>query len=502
MKKLVLIIISVLFFFFFLNINSAISDECEPCDDNCTWQSPYNPPYSYGPENERHIVSGVTYGNSTCYFEVRFKMSECYCPNLKRELFIESIEFFSGGDCDNIPKEMIISRAIQQLLYESSVIFDISNPGTPFDIVIKVPSCLKKSSTRIYLDDCNDECCETTYTLQLTNEQGQPPNSVVILDKTTNDPGANCPGLIESQCQNICETNDVPLGPLFPDYNFSCPSGDPCETNWDTRPKVQSFTIGNCTFAAYFYTRDNCYDYNLQRYLKEIKIQKVVLVTPGCSPLPSNATILNTAWKKILREPERWFSLDPQGYVLIHNRMYTCWININNRLLLPCNQYACCWCSHWIRRTGTYPEYEYRAMKEKPGDIPAPEPPSNNEYCENGCSDYCSSANIGNNVLLSRINSYLEESNISFNEEYFIVNPNPAENILKISMNLGIKNEIDITISDILGNKKYFMQFNREKGLNEIIINLEEFNPGTYYYFIKYINNERLNKVGKFIIIK
>lgn len=262
MKKIKLIL-SLLIFFCFILPKPTISAECEPCDENCTWQAPYNPPYSYGPENERHVVSGLTYGNSTCYFEVRFKMSECYCPELKRELFIESIELFGGGDCGNIPKDMIISRAIQQLLYESSVIFDIDNPGYPFDITIKVPSCLKKSFTSIYLDDCNDDCCETVYTLQLTGNQDQPPNSVVVLDKTRNDPEAYCPGLTQNQCQNVCESNDVPLGPLFPDYQFSCPSGDPCETEWDTRPKVQTFTIGSCIFAAYFYTRDNCYDYNL-----------------------------------------------------------------------------------------------------------------------------------------------------------------------------------------------------------------------------------------------
>jgi hypothetical protein len=69
-------------------------------------------------------------------------------------------------------------------------------------------------------------------------------------------------------------------------------------------------------------------------------------------------------------------------------------------------------------------------------------------------------------------------------------------------MHIDVKTEIDITISDLLGNKKYFLHGHREKGLNEIIINLEEFNPGTYYYYIKFNNNERLNKAGKFIIIK
>lgn len=501
MKKIVIIITVVLFFFSFLNINIGVSAECEPCDDNCTWQSPYNPPYSYGPENERHIVSGVTYGNSTCYFEVRFKMSECYCPNLKRELFIESIEFFGGGDCGNIPKEMIISRAIQQLLYESSVIFDISNPGTPFDIVIKVPSCLKKSFTRIYLDDCNDECCETTYTLQLTNEQGQPPNSVVILDKTTNDPGANCPGLIESQCQNICETNDVPLGPLFPDYNFSCPSGDPCETDWDTRPKVQSFTIGNCTFAAYFYTRDNCYDYNLQRYLKEIKIQKVVLVTPGCSPLPSNATILNTAWKKILYNPERWGFSFTNNHILIHNRMYECWININNRLLIPCNQYACCWYSHWIRRDENFPDYRY--FTQFLYNNISSDYSDNFSNCENGCSNYCDAAFVGYDIeLFPRLSTSEDEGPLTINPEYVLINPNPADNLLKISINSRIKTEYVLTITDILGNIVFKQNGQKERGIAEFSVDLQKFKSGTYFYHVLFGYDKNLIKSDKFVIIK
>jgi hypothetical protein len=76
--KILKLIFSFFILFCFIQPEPAISIECEPCDDNCTWQSPYNPPYSYGPENERHVTSSLTYGNSTCYFEVRFKMSECY----------------------------------------------------------------------------------------------------------------------------------------------------------------------------------------------------------------------------------------------------------------------------------------------------------------------------------------------------------------------------------------------------------------------------------------
>lgn len=78
--------------------------------------------------------------------------------------------------------------------------------------------------------------------------------------------------------------------------------------------------------------------------------------------------------------------------------------------------------------------------------------------------------------------------------------PNPTNGIVKITFNLEDQVQGEIGIINNLGNKVKSNAFSGNEGINSITLNLNDLQPGVYFYTLE-INNKVMD-IKKMIIVR
>ena len=487
---------------------------CPPCL-NCTtnFEICTNPPFAKeinGIYQECPIISGFSYGGVGYYFDIFFKIRKCYCDgDTINEIFINKIELYPPIDCSSLPKDMVINKAIQQLLYESWNIFNMGIYNTQFKVSINLPKCWACSygpppsygKYELIATDCSPStCCKTTYTMQMNDGSGTPPNRVIIISKTTIPPPDQtaCSGSGGTgyylQCNDICANNDIPTGPLFSGFERPLCSDDNCSYEWINTPEtgiIKTFTLQQKNINqpsgwdyycnVWFETRRNCI---INGYVtNEIRISKIDILENDASK--SDFEILKLAYRRLLRKAGDMFGWRPDNLnggdtVNVVLRIPECWTRINNELLIPCNNISCCNEQYRIKRIGTPFVYRVNTSSGLSGTT---------GNCVSPCSTMCDAIDFLVEDLVYKISIGESEKDLKLEQNHSYVIPNPTRGTADIYLECELKGKLDLRISNSTGNlvQKQTKLKNSIKSVFEI--EASNLANGVYYYQFILENN-------------
>ncbi len=489
---------------------------CAPCDSCEEFHKPYSGSYSYSPDSSGHALWAYhDCDGSQCFYEIYFKIRTCYCPDERKEIFIEKIEITSG--CRTCFHD-IMNDAVKQLIVRTPEIFD--EPflhGIGFwNVGIMYNKCWEfDNDTLIPCTLGSEECCKTRYWAELDSISKDYSITYVQKDSVS---ASSCPSIIgDTTCTDFCEDNNLTNGPIITSTSQElcniCPEGE-----WDDK----SVSFNNeptepeeCFFQKHFVKTipaeppDIPFNNRAHVYvstkvcdsIKYIRIDRILLEIPADH---SEHTIMLEAIQGALLRANGYFKdflnnahPGPHTYKII---ISTCWRKVSGKWLIPCDDNECCerYYSVYIDTSinknvpvHNKKETNYNWDYGIPGDS-----------CQMPCNYKCDVLNDMslNNGFLERkkVNDYDIENEKRVPIYNLQIIPNPADNSFKISFNSEIKGDFTIRLNDLNGNLMYQDIIYVNKSF-EGFMDARNWSNGTYFINISHSGK---NVISKKIIIE
>jgi len=497
-KYKVLRLILIAFGLFFIEQNLAFSTNCDPCNGNCVFHGPAAGQYGFRVTDPNYFhESGTIYLDldRICYYDIRFQIRECTCPNgtTTWEIFIDKIEFY--GDCqfyNQNEKIRAIQSAIKTLLRHTPLYFvpesELYRFWNGWDVMIDMNACWTWNASTSALEPCPFfDCCRTKYVIRPAN------GTFEIVDKfNINQPSpTTCGGVVGGSCFFACDANDLPPGSLGTDGSVVCSGfNDPCpNTPWDASPAYFNDFPSQRTDVAYFGKKVRIQDPDLggtyygKVKTKECNGQRLIyfesVQLPTDADLPTD--IIQGVFIRLIRaalyNSRGYFQelLNPDNPDAVYNVtviLPSCWQRMNY-LLVPCPETECCSLDFTI----DFNEYDYnKELEQNPNplmvyihyyEVTDCNLNPSSKSCSNNCFEVCLLLNypaafIG---LLPYSpsprrgdDSWGEDNSLRGNMKFEIF-PVPANEALKIFADFERGGELILKINNLFGNELFSQQY-------------------------------------------
>ncbi len=304
-----------------------------PCDG-------VNPPYCNCDDwttNEQWGSSIlIPTGDPTCYYIANIEIRDCNCGNFTfHQIRINGIE--KVGNCGNVSDGNVFTTTYSFLLLIAKDLF--GETLNNFFVSILSPGCYRWSGA--LLESCDpDRCCKVDYQLNW-DEQYRRWEVLTVYNYPS-----NCTDLVEQGCHSMCDSVEIPVGPLpYTAWPISCEQTDPCpNVPWSFDPsqyKVFGKVAPNivcppppgradtlCNFVAFFEWKA-CPNGDILFRLKYI-------VKGPCCLEFSNSSYIVKAIKRILN------ACTDSSFIPCDNfsgnrklLSYSCWTLLDNNYMIP-----------------------------------------------------------------------------------------------------------------------------------------------------------------------
>jgi hypothetical protein len=565
-KYKVLRLILIAFGLFFIEQNLAFSTNCDPCSGNCVFHGPVAGQYGFRVTDPNYFhESGTIYLDldRVCYYDIRFQIRECTCPNgtTTWEIFIDKIEFY--GDCqfyNQNEKIRAIQSAIKTLLRHTPLYFvpesELYRFWNGWDVMIDMNACWTWNASTSALEPCPYfDCCRTKYVIRPAN------GTFEIVDKfNINQPSpTSCGGVVGGSCFFACDANDLPIGSLNSDESVVC--SNPCpNTPWDGNivyfndfPRLHNSNPYLYNGMVYFgkvlnsQITINGYEVNIQGYFKTnecggnkyIYLEKMLIFTYDYLTDDDIAWAASYLIRIALAASRGYFrqNLNPDN----PNANYTvtvivpkCWQRFAGypALVAPCPGTDCCSLDFTIGFDLTYYTQQLRSATMSLAyrlSYVCRSPSYNSSYfiCSQNCYDICTLfANTqyfnwyrdpGNDDYAHALAFYpcpipgedpfprKGDYTFDFNErdnsiEKISVIPIPASDEIKIICRFEDNGEVKLCVNNLVGDIMLSQQFNKNSYQEEFNMQTKNLPQGVYTLSVIY-NGEVISR-KLFVILR
>lgn len=311
-----------------------------------------------------------------------------------------------------------------------------------------------------------------TYTLTATN------GYIEATSKTlTNPQNTVCGSPSGYQCSFYCDVLDIPLNTNL--YIFDPAACTDCQYNWTTLPNysISDTTPKGCNFVVCYAIRTCGIPAR-----REVLIWRIELQQPGCIPPDNVQTIYYWATEKVLKDLATKY---PPGDWYLRSTRYSAYNGTS--FIVSCGDFNTCCSKRYILDTAPP---RISAVYPIIGSCLPPQ-----GICVTTCGQEWDS--IG---LLPRLPSF--ESNKVSEENLGIISfvqPNPADGLTEIHIQMMDKGKITFAIFDMNGREIDLVEIDKT-GYEAICqFDVKKNTEGAYTYQILF--NGRIISTGRFVVV-